>query len=146
MRTRSNAPQTRTLNLQDRIRSLVVPAGDDQDTVLDDRPCFWDISYATTARGPRGPAGGPGEDLLIAWAHVAYDPIDGPFLLTVESGDWAFAFAPDGSIARARSGDRHAVATGDKEAAFTRFVAAIGLARATPPPKADPLGDPVEEA
>ena len=120
------------MTLQDRITQLKRPNG----IACGDAPCLWDALYV--------------RDGGCVWAQIAYDPLVGPFVLAVESPDWAFAFAPDGSISRARAGDHYALTTGDKEAMFARFVAALGEALGgTMVPTGSALnedGDLVEEA
>ena len=108
---------------QDRITQLKLPNG----MICGEGPCLWDVPYV--------------RDGGSVWAQIAYDPLDGPFLLTIESRDWAFAFAPDGSISRARTGDHYALATGDKEATFTWFVAALEAAVREGQPLAPILGE-----
>ena len=112
------------MTLQDRIAQLKLPDG----MTCGDAACLWDVPYVRNDG--------------CVWAQIAYDPLDGPFVLAVGSPDWAFAFAPDGSISRVRAGDHYALATGDKEAAFARFVAALAAA---PRGHAFPAGAALEE-
>lgn len=89
-------------------------------------PCQSDIGAGEAAGWPllyRMPSG------RISPAWVDCDPAPAapgrPFLLVVKSPDFEFAFAPDGSIARARYGKRFAIAESVKEKLFHRFLGVL---------------------
>ncbi len=98
--------------LWDRIRDLQCPHDVREDIQEGQTSASWDIPY-------RSPHGAP----KVAWVTYqtqSEDP-NAPFLLTVNSLEYGFAFAPDGGIARARLMGRYAIADADKQEIWDQF-------------------------
>lgn len=103
-----NVPAT----IWDRIQDLQCPHDICQDIQEGQVNAAWDVPY----RNPEGIH-------KVAWAtyQTQSENPHAPFLLTVDSLEYGFAFAPDGSIARARLMGRYAIADTDKREIWDQF-------------------------